>query len=111
MILLSALDNAESMEVEDNLLCISFPAEKAMFKSQVESRDNRKLLEEICRQALGRAVSLSVSVGGKARPAQVVIDKPVQAPNPEPKAESHPMVRAIVDKFHADKVEVIDPDR
>jgi hypothetical protein len=109
MLLLSALDQADTIEIDGGYLCVSFPQEKAMFKSQLESRDNKKLLEEIGRMVAGRALTLSVSVGGKVKPAE----KPPtdEKPKPKPKAENHPMVRAIKDRFHGEVVEIIDPDR
>ncbi|HET9530708.1 MAG TPA: hypothetical protein VFQ92_10170, partial [Blastocatellia bacterium] len=110
MLLLSVLDQADLIELDGNFLCISFPPEKSMFKAQVESRENRKLIEEVCRSAVGRAFTLSVSVGGKAKPAQVASEKPPEATKPNPKAESHPLVQAIVDRFHGEIVEVVDPD-
>jgi hypothetical protein len=106
-LLVSALDQADTLEIDGGFLCISFPKEKAMFKAQVESRDNRKLLEEVGRLVVGRALRLSASVGGKAKPAE----KPPEVEKPKPKAENHPMVRAIKDKFHGEVVEIIDPDR
>jgi hypothetical protein len=109
MLLLSALDQADTIEIDGGYMCVSFPQESAMFKSQLESRDNKKLLEEIGRLVVGRALTLSVSVGGKVKP--MAPPPTAENPKPKPKAENHPMVRAIKDRFHGEVVEIIDPDR
>lgn len=110
MLLASTLGEADCIEADGNYLCISFPKEKAYFKSQIETRDNRRLIEEVCRELFGRSLTLSVSVGGKVKPAGQPEDRPQPVRMPKPKADSHPMVKALVDKFHGEVVDVVEPD-
>lgn len=115
MMLLSTLQLAESMKLDGEFLRISFSPANSKFKSQVESRDNRAVIEEVCREILGRPVVLSATVGGQAqletspRRAEKATEKAAEKANVKQTAENHPAVQAIVDKFHGEVVEVIKP--
>ncbi|MEW6212589.1 MAG: hypothetical protein AB1631_29965, partial [Acidobacteriota bacterium] len=102
---LSILDHAESIEIEGDSLRICFPDGAVKFKRDVESKDNRKLLDEVCREVAGRQLSLVVTVGADRAEAT-----PKQAAAVKPAPEAHSTVRAIADKFHG-KVEIIKPER
>ncbi len=102
---LSILDHAESIQIEADSLRIRFPAGAVKFKRDVESKDNRKLLDEVCREVAGRSLSLVVTVGADSPEPTVQ-----QAAAVKPALEDHSTVRAIADKFHG-KVEIIKPER
>jgi DNA polymerase-3 subunit gamma/tau len=101
---LSILDHAESIQIDSDALRIRFPVGAVKFKKDVESKDNRKLLDEICREVAGRSLSLVVTVGAEQE------STPRQAAAAKPAPEDHSTVRAIADKFHG-QVEIIKPDR
>lgn len=105
---ISALDNAESIAVEGDLLCIVYSDQNASFKARVEDRDNRRAIEEICREALGRKVTLSVSVGGPSGPEAT--DERKEKTRARQKAEDDPKLRALKDKFRGEILEVIKPE-
>jgi DNA polymerase III subunit gamma/tau len=108
MMLLAAIEKAQSMELDGPFLRLVFASENAVFKNQIESRDNRKLIEAICREVLGRAVSLSITVAGQASAPQPVSKKEARAASPQ--AEEHPAVRALLDKFHGEVIEIVKPE-
>jgi DNA polymerase-3 subunit gamma/tau len=133
----AALDLAESIAVEGRFLRISFSSENALHKKQIEGRDNSKILEEVGREIAGRALTLSVTVGGQtaqefkpekqARPEKRerlekqersenrVPEKEKRGPEKQERAEvqsrpeDHPAVQAFVDKFHGEVVDVFKP--
>jgi DNA polymerase-3 subunit gamma/tau len=105
---ISALDNAETIAIEGDLLCIGYSDQNASFKARLEERDNRRAIEEICKEALGRKVTLSVSVGGQSRPEGT--DEKKEKTRARQRAEDDPKLRALKDKFRGEIVEVIKPE-
>ena len=103
----ATLDQAESIRVDGGFLLVSFSPENGVYKKQIEGRDNRKILEEVGREVAGRPLTLSVAVGGQA--AREVKPERQQREEAKDRAEDHPAVRAIVDKFHGEVVEVRKP--
>jgi hypothetical protein len=103
----AALDRAESIGIEGQFLRVSFSAEDGVYKKQIEGRDNRKILEEVGREIAGRPLTLSVTIGGAA--AQQPRPEKQERAEAKPRVEDHPAVRAIVDKFHGEVVEVLKP--
>ena len=107
--LLSALDHADSIRVEGDFLCISYSPTGTMFKNQLESRDNRKSLEEASREVLARPIVLSVSLG-KQEPASPAEAKKQEAVDATEQARKHPAVRSLMDAFHGEVIDVIKPE-
>jgi DNA polymerase-3 subunit gamma/tau len=108
MMLLSALDHADSIRVDGDSLLVSYPASGALFKSRVESREARKSLEELSREVLGRPVVLSVTIDGPSQPSRGA--KKQETADEREQAEKHPAVRSVVDRFHGEVIEVIKPE-
>lgn len=105
---ISALDNAESIAVEGDLLYVAYSEKNASFKARVEDRDNRRAIEDICREALGRKVTLSVSVGGQA--GLEATEERKEKTRARQKAEDDPKLRALKEKFRGEILEVIKPE-
>lgn len=101
----SALDHAESITVDGELLSIVYSDQNRTYKTNIESRENRRAIEEICREALGHNVTLSVSVGGQAGPESTAEKE--ENTRARQKAENDPGVRALKEKFRGELVEVI----
>jgi DNA polymerase-3 subunit gamma/tau len=96
MLLVSVLDKAD-IHIEGNKLHISFSAEDRAFKSQVESRENRRLIEEIAEHLTGRKLSLQVSIKeAAARKASSLTER----------VQKDPKVRALIDRFKGEITEV-----
>ena len=102
-LIVSLLDHADSITIEGELLCVAYSDQNASFKARIEARENRRAIEEICREALGQNVTLSVSVGGQSASEATAEKENTLA---RQKAENDPGVRALMDKFHA-RVEII----
>ncbi len=107
--LLSALDQADSIRVEGDFLCISYSPSGTVFKNQLEARDNRKSLEEASREVLARPLVVSVSVGRQS-PASAAETKKQEAVDATEQAQKHPAVRSLMDAFHGEVIEVIKPE-
>ena len=112
MMLMSAINKADSIGIEGDSLRIAFAADNAGFKNQVDTRDNRKLIEEICRDLAGRRITLAITVGDQAAGgesgAEAVRDR--QIDSAKYLAENHPKLRALTQKFQGQVIEIIKPE-
>ena len=79
-----------------------------MFKASLENRENRRAIEDICREALGHKVTLSVTVGAQAAAAPAEEKK--ESTRARQNAENDPKLRALKEKFCGEIVEVIKPE-
>ncbi|MEK6303265.1 MAG: DNA polymerase III subunit gamma/tau [Acidobacteriota bacterium] len=105
---IAALDGADSITVEGERLCVAYSDQNGVFKSSLENRENRRAIEEICREALGHKVTLSVSVGALA--AAEPTEEKKESTRARQKAENDPKLRALTDKFRGEIIEVIKPE-
>ena len=107
--LISALDHADSIRVEGDFLCISYSPSGTLLKNQLETRDNRKSLEEASREVLARPIVLSVSLG-RQEPSSPAEAKKQEAVDATEQARKHPAVRSLMDAFHGEVTDVIKPE-
>jgi hypothetical protein len=114
MLLAAALDHAQHVAVNDHYLMVGYDPSDAgrHYKAQIE--DARRIVEEACYEALGKRLTLSVSLGGLISPRQGPGSSTL--PRPDPKAnditpENHPAVRAIIERFNGEIIDVDVPDR
>ena len=105
MMIVSAIDKAESVKLEGDVLKVAFKAGAKIYKSNLEGRDARKSVEDACQEVFGRAITLLVSNVSAA------LQRADQTEQKGPRAEDDPVVRALVEKFHGEVVEVTDPDQ
>lgn len=109
MMLLSMLDVAENIKVEDGSLHIAFSPNDAMYKTKFELRENRSVIEEVCQEVFGRQMTVSVTAGGQASPQPASAPKS-KKPSARQQVEDHPGIKALVDKFRGEVVDVIKPE-
>jgi DNA polymerase-3 subunit gamma/tau len=105
-LILSALDHAESITLEGETLCVAYSEENAAFKDRIDTRENRRMIEEIYRAEFGQNVTLSVTAG-QVDSAPTEKKEKTRA---RQKAETDPKLRALADKFRGEIVEVIKPE-
>ncbi len=112
MMLISALNKADAITVDGDHLRVAFATANAGFKNQVDTRDNRKLIEEVCREIVGRKLTLAVSVGagGAAGSQESSRARPKEVDSAKYIAENHPKLRAITQKFQGQVIEIIKPE-
>jgi DNA polymerase-3 subunit gamma/tau len=111
MMLLSVINLADHIHIKGDTVEIAYQASQGIYKNQVTSRDNKRLIEEICHDLLGRPVTLVVTVGEQpTADPQETETKPKRAANQKPSADSHPKLRAIADKFKGQVVDIIAPE-
>ena len=102
-----ALEKA-TIKIDGDFLVVTFAPENARDKAQIDGKNKRQLIEEISREVTGRRLTLSVSVGG----VQEIPSAPARQPAARKKepAEIDPKLKALAEKFHAEKVEIIKPE-
>jgi DNA polymerase-3 subunit gamma/tau len=109
MMMLSMLDKAESITVKDDSLHIAFSPNDAMYKTKFELRENRSVIEEVCEEIFGRPMTVLVTAGGQATAQPASTPKP-RKPSAKQQVEDHPGIKALVDKFRGEVVDVIKPE-
>lgn len=111
MMIVSALDKG-TVSIESDYLSVEYSAENASCKTQIETRDNRRAIEDACEQALGQRLTLKCSIAGQNAQAAVSEEsgrarpqKTKSVPNDDPR------LSALIDRFHGEIIEVIKPDQ
>ena len=107
--IVSALEHAERIDIDGDSLRIAYAPEHTIFKKDLEARENRKTIEEVCREVLGRPVAVSVTAG--ALPDSAIDTHRKEKESLRAKAEADPAVRSLVEKFHGEIVDVVEPDK
>ncbi|MFP5261837.1 MAG: DNA polymerase III subunit gamma/tau [Blastocatellia bacterium] len=109
MMIVMALDKAD-VKIDGDFLRVSLSPDNVRDKIQLEGRDKRQTIEETCREVLGRRLTLSVSVGAQAQSGGDPKHK--EAAKAKEKADTNnPKVKALADKFRAESIEIIKPER
>lgn len=104
--IVSALDKGEVI-VDGDYLKVSYGSGDGVFKTQIEARDKRMAIEDACQKVLGRRLSLLV-LAATPQPSEGITRK--TSARTKPAVERDPKLRAIVDKFHGEVIEVIEPE-
>jgi DNA polymerase-3 subunit gamma/tau len=111
MMLLSWLNQAESLQLEGEYLRIVYSGDTARNKSLVESSANRRAIEDACKELLGHKINLSVKIGGEANGSQSNGNEAkLEATQAKDRAENHPTLRALANKFKGEIVEIVKPE-
>jgi len=111
MMIISALDKG-TISVDSDYLCIEYSADNASCKTQIETRDNRRAIEDACEQVLGHRLTLKCSIAGQNAGAAVPSESNQQrTQKAESAASDDPRLTALIDKFHGEIFEVIKPDQ
>ncbi len=105
MMIVTALDKG-SITIEGDYFRVSYGPENSKCKSEVEARDKRIAIEDACEEVLGRRLTLWASVTGKLEAQQ-----PRRKEKAKEAAVTDPKLRALVDKFHGEVIEVIKPEQ
>lgn len=102
MMVVTALDKG-NVSIEGDHFVVFYEPENSKCKGEIEARDKRLAIEDACEQVLGRRLTLRVSIIGQ----QETPNKISAIPNPKDAANEHPKLKALVDKFHGEVIEVI----
>jgi DNA polymerase III subunit gamma/tau len=106
MMLLSFLNQAESIKLEGDYLRVTYAGENGRNKSLVESSANRRTIEDACKELTGRKITLSVVVGEGVNEAAGDADF-MAGREAKQRAENHPALRALADKFKGEIIEIV----
>jgi DNA polymerase-3 subunit gamma/tau len=100
------LEQAERVWVEGNKLRISYGPDAVKIKSTVEKPNSLKFIQEACVEVLGKKLDIAVTIGSDVLSAPV----PAAARAPEDRPENRPAVRALVERFQGEVIEVKEPE-
>jgi DNA polymerase-3 subunit gamma/tau len=106
MIIHHALQNAD-VRIDGDFLVVSLAPEHAADKQQLDPKDKRQFIEEVSREVTGRRLTLALSVG--ARPPTSKRGA-ARSDSKAEKPEIPAPLQALVEKFDAEKVEILKPD-
>jgi DNA polymerase-3 subunit gamma/tau len=105
MMIVTALDKG-SITIDGDYFRVAYGPEESHCKGQIEARDKRIAIEDACEEVLGHRLTLWASVIGEPEVAQ-----PRRKEKAKEAAASDPKLRALVDKFHGEVIEVIKPEQ
>jgi len=106
--LVTDLEQAERIWVEGDTLRISYGPDAVKVKATVEKQNSIRAIQEACVEALGKKLNVTVTIG-----SDVLADsrpQPAAAREPEDRPENRPIVRALVDRFQGEVIEVTEPE-
>lgn len=105
MMIVTALDKG-SISIDGDYFRVTYEPGNSHCKGEIEARDKRIAIEDACEGVLGHRLTLWASVTGEPEVAQ-----PRRNEKANEAAASDPKLRALVDKFHGEVIEVIKPER
>jgi len=106
MMIVSTLDKG-SITIDGGYFRVMYSPENAQCKTDIESRDKRIAIEDACEQVLGQRLTLRASIDGQSE----ADSKSPRKENVKAASADDPKLRALVDKFHGEVIEVIKPDQ
>jgi hypothetical protein len=106
MMIVSTLDKG-NITIDDDYFRVEYALENAKCKAEIESRDKRIAVEDACEQVLGRRLTLRASIAGQFESES----KPIRKESVKAPSADDPKLRALVDKFHGEVIEVIKPEQ
>jgi DNA polymerase-3 subunit gamma/tau len=105
MMIVSTLDKGV-VTIDGDYLRVEYAPENAKCKAEIESRDKRIAIEDACEQVLGKRLTLRVSIAGQSEGQS----NPLRKEKAKAAVEDDPKLRALIDKFHGEVIEVIKPE-
>ncbi|MBV9210628.1 MAG: DNA polymerase III subunit gamma/tau, partial [Acidobacteria bacterium] len=111
MFLVTALDAAHKVSIEDNELCVEFAPEAKHLRDTLAKPDSIKILREVCRELLGQDIGVRISVkerGADTDDAPLSKDDEARREKQQLRqmAEQHPAVQEVLKAFHGEIVDV-----
>lgn len=106
MMIVSTLDKG-SIAIDGDYFRVEYTQENAQCKTDIESRDKRIAIEDACEQVLGQRLTLRASIAGQSEADH----KYSRKENVKAAGADDPKLRALVDKFHGEVIEVIKPEQ
>jgi len=124
MMIVTALDKG-TISLDGDYLRVEYDSEHGACKTEIEARDKRNAIEDACEQVFGRRLTLKASIAGQTSGAENDRDRggvrnigaassserrPQRKEKSKGAVEDDPKLRALVDKFHGEVIEVIKPE-
>ena len=105
-LVVAALDRG-GVSIDGDYLRVTYSPENSHYKKQIEARDKRIAIEDACEQVVGRRLTLRASIDGGP---EIANDTPA-TDKLKDLVDDNPKLRALVDKFHGEIIEVIKPEK
>jgi DNA polymerase-3 subunit gamma/tau len=106
----SYLEHAIAFRVEADRLVIRFPARHSLFKNGLARADNREIVAEAVREAIGRDLKIDVGIAAEGDPEAPSASDPGPRERPQDalmsRALEEPTVRAFMERFGARVVRI-----
>lgn len=115
MRVVAALDKG-TISIDGDHFCVAYAPDTSNYKTEIEERNRRISIEDATEQVLGRRLTLRASITGQVI-STASASEPGGEREPQRKvkakgaAEDDPKLRALVDKFHGEVIEVIKPEQ
>lgn len=112
MFIVTAIDGALRTEVVDNELCIEFAADSRHLRDTLMKTENVRLLQEACREALGRDTGVKISVAGASKEQTAASSEVEDRALREKRrlrelAEKDPTVQQVLKTFRGEIVDIL----
>ena len=109
MLLVTALDSALSILVEEGELCVEFAPDARHFRDTLTKPENIKFVRDACREATGQEMGIRISVNdGKAEgePLSRADEERMEKQRLRETAEGNPIVQQMLKTFRGEIVDV-----
>jgi hypothetical protein len=109
MLLVTVLDSAQSLLLDQGELCIEFSPESRHFRDTLAKPENIKILREACQEVTGQETAVRIAVKDPEAQNQALSpedEERLARQNLRSTAESNPMVQEMLRKFRGEIVDV-----
>ena len=105
-LVVAALDRG-GVSIDGDYLRVTYSPENSHYKKQIEARDKRIAIEDACEQVVGRRLTLRASIDGGPE----IANDTTKPDKLKDLVDDNPNLRALVDKFHGEIIEVLKPEK
>jgi DNA polymerase-3 subunit gamma/tau len=110
MLIVSALDGARRVSVENDELCVEFAPESKHLRDNLAKPENIRVLREVCKEVFGRDTGIQITIKGpdveNGGPASKEEEERREKQRLREIAENHPAVKQMLETFRAQIVDV-----
>ena len=116
MLLVTALEAAQSTVFEESELCVEFAPDARHFRDTLSKADNNKFVRDACREVTGREIGVRIVVKdptAEGEPLSRDAEERLEKQRLREMAERNPVVQTMLKTFRGEIVDVrrVDGDR
>ena len=109
MFLVTVLDAASSLNVDEAEFCVEFPPDARHFRDTLIRQENIKLLREVCQEVTGKEIGVRITItdpGNQESPLSREDEERLEKVRLRQTAESNPTVQQMLRTFRGEIVDV-----